>query len=110
MGVMVNNLHSMGKEIEFYANKLHCVDQRIEVSSFYILLLFSKMGSIQVTIPVMLIIFFLCWEHNKHRTYYAYNIFTFFENITTNILYMIPIFCLFPTISCLQRYLGTGTY
>ena len=41
MGAMGKNMHNVEKEIEFYADKLNCVSQRIGVSSFYNLLLFS---------------------------------------------------------------------
>ena len=51
IGVIVKNLHNVEKEIELYANKLHCVDQWIEVSIFYNLLLFSKNGMLVVTLP-----------------------------------------------------------
>ena len=44
MVAMGKNLHNAGKEIEFYADKLHRVDQHIEVSSFYILLFYSENG------------------------------------------------------------------
>ena len=44
IGAIVNNLHNVEKEIELYANKLHRVNQWIEVSIFYNLLLFSKNG------------------------------------------------------------------
>ena len=73
MGAMGNNLHNAKKQIELYANKFHNVDQQIEVSSFYNFLLFSKMGSIQVKISVMLIIVLLCWKRNKYHTHHASN-------------------------------------
>ena len=77
---MGKNLHNIYKEIEFYANKLHRADQQIEVSSFYILLLywkngkhtsyhycyayiyFSFVGIVKITIHIIIIIFFLFLE------------------------------------------------
>ena len=42
MGGMGQDLHNMGKEMEYYATKLHQVDQRVEVSNVYFLWQFLK--------------------------------------------------------------------
>ena len=82
----------------------------MDVSSFYILLLYLKKGSIQVTIPVMLIIVLFCRTRNNYRTYYAPNVFAFFGIVTTTILFMLPIFCLFSIFACLQKALVMVTH
>ena len=37
MGGMVQDLHNMGKEMEYYSAKLHKVDKRVEVSNMFFL-------------------------------------------------------------------------
>ena len=77
MGAMGKNQYNMEKEIEFYANKLYCVDQRIEVSSFYNLLLFLKNG-----------------KHTSYLFCYASKMFSFVGSVTNNIPIIILIFLL----------------
>ena len=44
MGAMGKNLHNVEKEIELYADKIHRIDQRIEVIIFYNILLLKTNG------------------------------------------------------------------
>ena len=42
MGGMGQDLHNMGKEMEYYAAKLHQVDKRVEVSNMFFLWKFLR--------------------------------------------------------------------
>ena len=42
MGGMVQDLHNKGKEMEYYAAKLHQVEKRVEVSNMFFLWHFKK--------------------------------------------------------------------
>ena len=44
MGALIKNLHNVEKEIELYADKIHRIDQRIEVIIFYNILLLKTNG------------------------------------------------------------------
>ena len=70
MDEMGNNFYNIEKEIELYANKLHNSDQRIEVSSFYNILLLLKNRKHKSCHSCCDYNFlFLCWKRNKKHTY-----------------------------------------
>ena len=99
---MGENLHHVKKYIELFSNKHHRVNQWIEEISVYIFLLFSKNGKHTSYHYCYAYYFPPLLQAKKYPTYYYSNPFDFFGSITTNILLMQPIFCLFPTISFLQ--------
>ena len=96
MGAKGKNLHNVERNIEFYADKLHHIDQQIDVSIFYYLWLFFEkwvaykltfvlcfwyfpfVGSITINVPYMLLIFFICWKRNKgHKLLYFHHFSSF---------------------------------
>ena len=66
--------------------------ESIKVTISVMLITFPYVGSVTITIKIMLLMFLL------------------FGSVTTNILFMPPLSCLFLTISCLLKSLGTGMH